>query len=739
MAKTRPACQLLEMRAVQTRGGHRCTVGRSRGGGTRSTPLAAWHNRVFMVLPTDDAASADPAGIPDTAPEISTRVLSVFFQYFEHVYGHDRTEAVFARIGGEPTLGYVLDPENFVSLEYCVRAAKALSEASGDPGFIRKAGLHQLSSPSYLGFAFYLMRSLGSPRQYYRLANKMTPTYNRVAESRIEKLTDTFLRLRYRSVRPEGTRLLCEGRLGQLAAAPTLWGLPPAEAEEIECQNRGAPACIYELRWAPTTTPLIHALAGGAVGALAGAIAIGAPGAAVGGLIGAAFGAALGYRAQSIKQRRHLLDAAEASARSLDALRNRFQDVQRLHQQAERSHEALGREVRQRERAEAALVDSQRLEALGRLSGGVAHDFNNTLTVVLNTADYLKVRTTDRQELVAGLDAIRAAALRGAALTRQLLTFARTQVAEPRVVRIEAQIESLKPILSRLVGEDVRIQIDLCTSPSFVVIDPGQLERVIMNLTVNARDAMPRGGSLTIATRQVDLDADQSLGLAAGPYAELCVSDNGHGMDEATRARVFEPFFTTKGPGEGTGLGLATSYGIVRQAEGAITVESTRGRGTTFRIYLPRVKEAPDEPPAEPPVSRRGNETVLVVDDEPTVRAIVTRALGEAGYRVLDAANGEEALRRSDAQPGEVHLLVSDVVMSGMDGLVLSKRLREKRPNMRSLFISGYPTDVLTRRGALPADVHLLGKPFSDDELTAKVRAVLDAGGVDRAPRRKDS
>jgi signal transduction histidine kinase/ActR/RegA family two-component response regulator len=683
----------------------------------------------------DPAAAAVP---DDTAAEISTRVTSVFFRYFEHLHGRDRAEQAVSRIGGVPNLGYLLDPKNFVSLEYCVRFARVLTEDSGDPEFLRKAGHYQFTNPSMFGSAYYLLRSLGSPRQYYRVVTKLGPTYNRVGDQAIEELTDTYVRLRYRSIRPEGTRLLCEGRMAQLAGAPMLWGLPPAEAREIACQELGAPACVYEFRWTPSFRPIVRAAVGGAigaplfgtVGALSGAAGAGPLGGAAGALVGALFALCLAYRDQSRKQMRHLADAAEGSAGSFAELQRRFEDVKRLGEETESARQALLSEMQKRERAEAALVESQKLEAIGRLAGGVAHDFNNSLTVILNCAAYMKLRATDPGELESGLDAISSAAERAADLTRQLLAFARTQVVDPRVVRVETHLRGTEKILARLVGEDIPVELRLSDQPSCVIIDSGQLEQVLLNLAVNARDAMPHGGSLRIATERVtvgDGAAAVPIGLVPGPYVVLSIADTGTGMDEATKLRVFEPFFTTKESGKGTGLGLASSHGIVRQARGAITVESVRGEGTTFRIYLPRVEEEPTAAQVSlPPSSRDGTETVLVVDDDRMVREIMARALGEAGYRVLLASDGHEATEVASAEAGEIDLLVSDVVMPTIDGLKLAEILRKTRPALRVLFVSGYPNEAIARRGALAGDVHLLAKPFSAEQLTGKVRAALD-------------
>jgi signal transduction histidine kinase len=532
----------------------------------------------------------------DVASEISTRVVSVFFLYFEHTFGRERLLEAFAAVGGTPTLAFVLDPENFVSLEYCERVARVLTESSGNPHFLREAGQFQLQNPRMLGFAFYLMRSLGSPRLYYRMAVRMAPAYNRVCEMHIEELTDRKLRLRYRSTRPEGTRLMCEGRLGQLAAAPTLWGLPPAEARELECQTLGAPACRYEFRWVPRARPALGGLAGATLGAAVGALWPGARGAG-GIVVGAAVGAfallAHAYRGASHATAQQLFDAAEGTAASMNELRRRFEEVQRLHVETEASHHKLREEMRRRQGAEAALIEAQKLEAVGRLSGGIAHDFNNVLAVVLAATAAAKAAADSPTELAACLDAIEAAARSASELTKRLLAFARRQVVAPRVVDVEEHLRQLDQMVRALVGKDVALEYQLGAERACVLIDPTQLEQVLMNLTVNARDAMPGGGTLSFETARATLaDGDPTLavGLEPGVYVRIDVTDSGHGMDEATRERAFEPFFTTKEKGRGTGFGLATCHGIISQAKGAIAVRSVPGAGTTFTVHLPRVE-----------------------------------------------------------------------------------------------------------------------------------------------------
>jgi signal transduction histidine kinase/FixJ family two-component response regulator len=681
-----------------------------------------------------DAPAGPAPQPPDIAPEIGTRVASTCFFYFERTFGRERLEKALARIGGEPTLEYLRDPENFVSLEYLVRAARVLTEESGDPFFLRRAGEHQFDDPRILGFAYYVARSLGSPGLYYRIVVKTARAFNRVGEMSIEELTDRRVRLRYRSLKPEHTRLLCEGRMGQLAGAPKLWGLPLATATEIECQQLGAPACRYELTWVPRSRPAMRGLMGGVVGLAAGGLTLGPLGAVGGATLGAMAGLAAGYRAAAAALAQQVLDGAEASGRSMHELQRRFEEIQKLHAEATAAHRSLAEELQRRERAELALVESQKLEAIGRLSGGIAHDFNNVLTVILGSVEVAKRLLHSPAQVGVQLDTIADAAGRAANLTRRLVTFARREIVQPRVIGVGEQLTQIDRMLRRLVGEDIQIVLDVASGPLNVVIDPTQLEQILMNLAANARDAMPGGGALRFEVRVRTLsptEAEGAVGLAPGEYVVLTVTDTGSGMDAATRQRAFEPFFTTKEVGKGTGLGLATCHGIVRQAGGGICIDSVPGHGTAVRIHLPRVRQNPD-PPGSPRAAsaRAGSETILVVEDDPQVRQVLVRTLQSAGYCVIEAGSGEDGVAAALAEPGEIHLLVTDVVMHGLDGSALAKKVHATRPETRALFVSGYSNEVISHRGVLGGGIELLTKPFTENELLGKVRSVLDRESV---------
>jgi len=406
----------------------------------------------------------------------------------------------------------------------------------------------------------------------------------------------------------------------------------------------------------------------------------------------------------------------------------------------QRANEELKREIQDRERAEAALRrseeqlrQSQKLEAIGRLAGGVAHDFNNLLTVILSHCDLLRPNVPGGP-LRHGLEEIHAAGERAASLTRQLLAFSRQQVLEPQSLDLNDVLTAAMSMLERLLGEDVELRLLLAPSVETLRADRGQLDQVILNLVVNARDAMPQGGRLTLETANVVLDgtaAEHHFDVTPGSYVMLAVSDTGHGMDEATRARAFEPFFTTKERGKGTGLGLSTVFGIVKQSGGNLYVYSEPGVGTTFKVYFPC---APDGAAASRVSSRsggaRGNETILLVEDEENVREVANRILQQAGFHVLKASSPDEAIVLCGQNTERVDLVLTDVIMPRMSGRLLAERLRTLRPGIRVLFMSGYTDDVILQNGVLELGTHFIQKPITPDSLTRKVRDVLDTEPV---------
>jgi len=398
------------------------------------------------------------------------------------------------------------------------------------------------------------------------------------------------------------------------------------------------------------------------------------------------------------------------------------------------SYVAVKRDITRDLSLEAQLRQSQKMEGIGRLAGGVAHDFNNLLSVILGCTDLALAELRPGDPIRDDLVEIAKAGQRAAALTRQLLAFSRKQVLQPVTLQLNAVVAGLEPMLRRVLGEDIEYAQTLDPDLGLVRADPGQLEQVIVNLVVNARDAMPRGGRLTVETATVELDAGalaRHPGAKAGPHAALTVRDTGVGMDASTLAHAFEPFFTTKGPGEGTGLGLATVHGIVEQSGGHIDVASQPDGGTTFTVFLP-VEPSRGSVAAGPrgAARRSGSETVLVAEDERAVRSLVTRVLTAAGYTVLDAANGPEALALCERQETAIHLLLTDVVMPAMSGKALADLVTKARPGLKVLFMSGYTDDAIARHGVLDPDVHFLAKPILPAELLRKVREALDAEPV---------
>jgi len=387
-------------------------------------------------------------------------------------------------------------------------------------------------------------------------------------------------------------------------------------------------------------------------------------------------------------------------------------------------------DISQRKHLEEQLLHAQKMEAVGRLAGGVAHDFNNMLTVISGYNRMILDELSTMDPLRGYAEEILKAADRAGALTNQLLAFSRRQIMQPRVINVNSVLMQTQKMLQRLIGEDIELHLNLGTNVGNIRADPGHVEQAIVNLALNARDAMPLGGRLAIETDAVTLDehyAKTHMGVKPGDFTMIAVTDTGHGMDAETRRHIFEPFFTTKEKGKGTGLGLATVYGMVKQTGGDIWVYSEPGQGTTFKLYFPRVFEPLSETTgANPSLTRRsGGETILVVEDEQAVRELTVRILEQLGYAILTACSGAEALEICGAHTGHIDLLLTDVVMPNMSGRQLADHLQVSRPQTKVLFLSGYTENTVVHHGVLDAGVDFLPKPFSRENLSRKLREVL--------------
>jgi PAS domain S-box-containing protein len=389
----------------------------------------------------------------------------------------------------------------------------------------------------------------------------------------------------------------------------------------------------------------------------------------------------------------------------------------------------IGMDVTERRLLEEQYRQSQKMEAIGQLAGGVAHDFNNLLSVILGYCGVLIDALGPENPHQEDLGEIRQAAESAAGLTRQLLAFSRRQLLEPRVIDIRTVLHDMELMLKRLIGEHITLDVRTAQHVSHVKVDPNQVQQVILNLALNARDAMPNGGTLLVEVKDVELDstfARQHSEIVAGPHVALIVSDTGEGMDAATRARVFEPFFTTKNKGRGTGLGLSTVYGIVKQSNGSIWVYSEPGRGSTFKIFFPSVEALAAQPAAPLDIDfLRGSETIMVVEDEVSLGELLRRCLALRGYEVLAASTPREAIEIEETHTGPLHLLITDVVMPEMNGRDLADYITNKRPDTRVLFMSGYTDDAVVGRGLVENGTPFLQKPFTPDAVARKVREIL--------------
>ena len=390
----------------------------------------------------------------------------------------------------------------------------------------------------------------------------------------------------------------------------------------------------------------------------------------------------------------------------------------------------ISRDVTERSHLEAQLRNAQQMEAIGRLAGGVAHDFNNILSIIMGHGELL-LKTANLDERARnGVEQIRRAADRAASLTQQLLAFSRKQVLQPRVLDLNKSVSDVQKMLARIIGEDIELVASLHPSLMPVKADPGQIEQVLMNLAINARDAMPQGGRITMETanREISPEQGRDIDLPAGHYVMLLVSDTGHGIDSSTLPHIFEPFFTTKPMGKGTGLGLSMVYGIVKQSGGSIQVQSETGRGTSFRVFLPAEDGMQPVQKSQGPDAgvSGGSETVLIAEDEPDLRELTRIFLQDYGYKVIQASSAEQGLKIADAFPEPIHLLLTDVIMPGMSGRQLAERIQQKRPQTKIIYMTGYTDDMVVQHKVLEPGVNMLQKPFTRLELARKVRSTLD-------------
>jgi len=395
---------------------------------------------------------------------------------------------------------------------------------------------------------------------------------------------------------------------------------------------------------------------------------------------------------------------------------------------------SIGLDITEKKQMEDQLSQAQKMEAIGTLAGGVAHDFNNILTTIIGNASLALMDVIKDESLRKGIEEIKIAGERAVALTRQLLAFSRKQIIQPKILDLNKLLAGIEKMLGRLIGEDVEVLMIPGPELWQVEADPGQMEQVIMNLVINARDAMPIGGKITIETATMDLDEsyfhEHSIEKQPGSYVMLAVSDTGTGMDKETQEHIFEPFYTTKEKGKGTGLGLSTVYGIVKQNNGFVWVYSEPGQGTTFKIYMPKAVEDAvlDEIEITTTADLSGSDTVLIVEDDDSLRKLAHKALQQKGYKVLEAENGEDALRVSEEHEDPIDLLITDVVMPKMDGKETAERLQPLYPQMKVIYMSGYTDNAIVHHGVLAPGLNFIEKPFSPEGLARKVREVLDRG-----------
>jgi signal transduction histidine kinase/CheY-like chemotaxis protein len=662
------------------------------------------------------------------ASEVSVRFAHPYLDEYEKLCGEQELDR-FLTAWGTDSREIRADESQWISIAFLESLCDALVEKSGSEEVVVRCGRLGITR-KYIGYLYPVIRLLGTPGTLYDRLEKLTESLNKVNRVQLEKRGWGSARISYLPGDVvERSEHICTARKAQLAAIPSVWDLPDARLTEIECVHKGGQACRYDIKWEERVFAI-----GGVLG-LAGGLATmllhwgWLHGSCVPYLLFSILCLTTGFLFDLVRRNREAQRFADEQNRALTAaLEASNTHFDRVLRETDRRYQAED----QATVLQGQLDQSQKLETVGRLAGGIAHDFNNLLTVINSYAQFATEGLREGDPLKADLQQIKEAGDRAASLTRQLLAFSRKQVLEPQILDLNTVVNSLDSMARRLIGEDIELRTVLDRHLGMVNADPGQLEQVLMNLVVNARDAMPLGGKLTVETTNIDLDEEFARTHAdsvAGPYAMLSVTDTGEGMTAIVRDRIFEPFYTTKEKGRGTGLGLATVYGIIKQSGGNIWVYSEPGQGTTFKIYLPRVEsEAAQTAPApRETLDLRGNETVLVVEDESAVRYLASRILKSAGYHPIAAANGGEALLECEQHSGRIQLVLTDVIMPKMSGKELAERLEKQSPGLRVLYMSGYTDDAIVQHGVLEKGTHFLSKPFNAPDLLKKVRQVLDS------------
>ena len=664
----------------------------------------------------------EPQGL--WAPELSIRIAKPCIDLFVANFGAAACESFLATWG--TCLGELEgDETRWISLAFLESLSVELVRRAGSEKIIERCGRLAATRP-YIGAVYPLARVLISPGKLYRSLPKLTPTLNKINRVEVQQAsrgqaTVTF----YQSEIQETTPHVCTGRKAQLAAVPTIWNLPQAHIEESECFHKGGTCCRYQIRWRERV-PAVGSFFGIAISLL---IYFFVPSNLLNQgtlflllIAGFALGLAIDRTRTGLEAHRFAAEQNRGLSELLSASERQFQKLLETQQQHNEAKSQVSQLASQ-------LVQAQKLEVIGLLAGGIAHDFNNLITIIHSYATMMDEELEAESPFKEDLHEIKNASERATHLTRQLLAFGRKQILEPRALDINQVIVGLERLLQRLLGEDIDFQTRLAPQNPTVYADPGQLEQVLMNLSVNARDAMPNGGRLTIQTDTIAFgeDSPPPPPLKKGAYVIITVTDSGEGMTPEVCERIFEPFFTTKEKGRGTGLGLSTVYGIVLQSDGRISVTSQPGEGASFEVLLPSIDQKPEHQPVSiaPLASCGRGGTILLAEDEPPLRELLCRLLESAGYQVIVAANGLEAVQAFQQQKTDIDLLLSDVIMPQMGGRELAVELRHEAPELPILFMSGYTHTSLDSKTIEALNAQFIAKPFSTKQLLIQLQKML--------------